>query len=157
MHDVSVTCHLVVSAGIERAFDVVSAEDVLPSILHRFGPIPAVTGTSELTGPWVTPGESRTVNLSDGGSAREELTDVERPRYFAYRVSGFSPPFGRLVGEARGRWWFATDGERTTIRWTYSFEPAGTAAALVLTLVGHVLWRGYMRRAMRALGRILSA
>jgi hypothetical protein len=157
VHDVSVTRHLVVPAGIERAFDVVSAEDVLPSLLRRFGPIPAVTGTSELTGPWVTPGESRTVNLSDGGSVHEELTDFERPRYFAYRVSEFSPPFGRLVRQGRGRWWFATDGERTIIRWTYSFEPAGTAAALVLAVVGHVFWRGYMRQAMRALGRALSS
>jgi hypothetical protein len=154
MNDVAVTRYLTLRVGVERAFDVVSAEDVLPSVLKRFGPIPAVKATADLSGPWRTPGASRTVLLSDGGSVHEELTDYERPAYFAYRVTGFPPPFGRLVRSARGRWWFAGDESRTLIRWTYSFEPA--TSGLPLWLAAHVLWRGSMRRAMGSLGHILS-
>jgi hypothetical protein len=156
VREIAVTRYLTVSAGIEHAFDVLSAEDVLPSLLHRFGPIPAVVGTTELTGPWVTPGASRTVVLADGGSAHEELTDYERPRYFAYRVTELPAPLGVLVRSARGRWWLDSAAGHTQIRWTYSFEPATRAAAPVLWPVVHVLWRGYMRGAMRALEAILS-
>ena len=37
---------------------MVVAEDVLPKVLHRWGPIPGVLGTRDLTGTWSTPGGS---------------------------------------------------------------------------------------------------
>jgi hypothetical protein len=154
--DVVVTRHLVVAAPIERAFDTLSAEDVLPTLLHRYLFVPGVTGTADVSGPWNQPGRSRTVALSGGGTVREEITSYERPRYFAYRVEGFPAPFALLVRSAQGRWWLATDGARTIIRWSYSFDAARPAGAVPLRVFAHLFWRGYMRAAMRRLGRVLS-
>jgi hypothetical protein len=154
--DVVVTRHLVVRAPLERAFDTLSAEDVLPTLLHRYLVVPGVTGTTDVSGPWDQPGRSRMVELSGGGSVHEEITAYERPRYFAYRVDGFPAPFDRLVRFAQGRWWLATDGKRTIIRWSYSFDAATRAGVLPLRVFAHLFWRGYMRAAMRRLGRLLS-
>jgi hypothetical protein len=154
--DVVVTRHLVVRVPIDRAFDVLSAEDVLPGLLHRYLLVPGVTGTSDVSGAWDRPGRTRTVNLSGGGSVHEEITTYERPRYFAYRVSRFPAPFDRLVRAAQGRWWLATDGTRTIIRWSYSFDATTRSAVVPLRLFAHAFWRGYMRAAMRRLGRQLA-
>ncbi|MFN4158880.1 MAG: hypothetical protein ACK4GO_10835 [Gemmobacter sp.] len=80
------------------------------------GPIPAVTGTSGQTGRCDVAGRSRVVHLSDGRQVREEITasdpsDGQAPRNgragFAYRVHGFTGPFGLLAREARASWAFA--------------------------------------------------
>jgi Polyketide cyclase / dehydrase and lipid transport len=133
-----------VAAPVERVYDVVVAEDVLPKVLHRWGPIPAVTGTRDLTGPWDTPGSSRTVLLGDGSTARETVLVWERPRRFEYRVESFTNPLGRLIDHAVGAWEFATAGQGSTFRWTYTFTARGrTAGALLIPFV-HTAWARYM-------------
>jgi hypothetical protein len=153
----SITVTATFPVPIERAFDVVVAEDVLPKLLHRFGPIPAVVGTSNNTGPWDRPGSKRLVHLAGGGSAREEVTDFARPDYFAYRVSEFSAPFDRLARQAVGQWWFTRVEGATKVRWTYTLFPPNRALAPVGWLFGHLLWRGYMRRAFARLAGELTA
>jgi Polyketide cyclase / dehydrase and lipid transport len=120
----------------------------LEDILHRYGLIPAVTGTSDQTGPWDVVGSSRTVHLADGSSARERVTRCESPALFAYTVDGFTNPIRFLVREARGVWVFEEDGE---VRWTYTFAARSLPAALLLAPIVRVLWRGFMRRALDAL------
>ena len=71
MRAVSHTVNRLARVGVQSLFDTVVAEDVLPKVLRRWGPIPAVVGTRDLTGPWTTPGSERTVVLDDGTSARE--------------------------------------------------------------------------------------
>jgi Polyketide cyclase / dehydrase and lipid transport len=120
----------------------------LEDILHRYGPVPAVAGTSGQTGPWDVVGSSRTVHLADGSSASERVTRVEAPRAFGYTVSGFTNPIRLLAREARGVWIFEEDGE---VRWTYTFAARSPAHALLLAPVVKLVWRGFMRRALDAL------
>ncbi|HEY6759328.1 MAG TPA: SRPBCC family protein [Baekduia sp.] len=119
----------------------------LPDILTGWGPVPAVAATSGQTGPWDTPGSTRTVHLSDGSTARERVTDCRTPAYFAYVVAEFTNPVRHLATEAHGQWWFDQDGDANTthIRWTYSFTARSPAAALALQPVVALAWRRFMR------------
>ena len=144
MRAVSHTVTRLASVGVESLFDTVVAEDVLPKVLHRWGPIPAVVGTRDLTGPWSTPGSERTVLLDDGSTARERLTLWERPRRFEYVVDRFTSPLGRLVDHASGAWEFDDGGAQSSFRWTYSFHPRSFAAMVPLQLVVRTAWARYM-------------
>jgi hypothetical protein len=134
--------------AVERLFDVLVAEDVLPKVLRRWGPIPAVTGTRDLTGPWDTPGSSRTVVLGDGSTAREAVLDFVRPSDFRYRVDAFTSPIGRLADHAIGHFRFFGDGTGAGSRfeWTYVFEPRNAAAGVLLRPFVRVAWARYMAR-----------
>jgi hypothetical protein len=125
-------------------FDTVVAEDVLPEVLHRWGPIPGVVGTRELTGPWTTPGSERTVVLEDGSTARERLTRWERPERFEYVVDRFTSPIGRLVEHASGAWEFDDRGAGSSFRWIYSFHPQSFATSLPLQILVRTAWARYM-------------
>ena len=130
--------------AIERAFDVVVAEDVLPKVLRRWGPIPAVASTRDLSGPWDTPGSARTVVLSDGSTARETLRVWERPHRFEYRVDRLTSPLGRLIHHAMGSWEFDHRGNGSSFSWTYSFHPRSFAATVPLQLLVRTAWARYM-------------
>jgi hypothetical protein len=146
LHAVSHTLHREIDADVERLFGVVVAEDVLPRVLRRWGPIPAVAGTRDLTGPWDTPGSERTVLLEDGNTARERVLSWERPRRFEYRVDRFTSPIGRLVDHAVGSWEFAATERGSSFRWTYSFKARGRLAAVLLGMFVRIAWARYMRQ-----------
>jgi hypothetical protein len=129
---------------IERVFDVVVAEDVLPRVLHRWGPIPAVIGTRGLTGSWDTPGSKRTVLLGDGSSAREQVLRWERPYRFEYHVDRITSPLGRLVDHAIGSWEFAQAAHGSRFRWTYAFRPRAALSAVALEAFVRTAWARYM-------------
>ncbi len=97
MGAISYTLSRDLDVDVEHIFDVVVGEDVLPKVLRRWGPVPAVTGTRDVTGPWDTPGSERTVLLEDGSTAQEQVLVWERPRRFEYRVDRFTSPLGRPV------------------------------------------------------------
>jgi hypothetical protein len=120
----------------------------LEDILRRYGPIPAVVGTSGQTGPWDAVGSERTVHLGDGSTATERVTLCDPPQTFGYTVSGFTNPIRLLAREARGVWVFHEGGE---VRWTYTFAARSPAHALVLAPIVKTAWRGFMRRALDAL------
>jgi hypothetical protein len=145
--DVSTT----VSRRIDEPRDALFARFVdveLEDILHRYGPVPAVTDTTDQTGPWDVVGSSRTVHLSDGSSATERVTRCETPHVFGYTVGGFTNPVRFLAREARGVWVFEESGE---VRWTYTFAARSLPAALLLAAIVKTAWRGFMRRALDAL------
>jgi hypothetical protein len=128
----------------------------LPDILTGYGPVPAVTSTSDQSGPWDVPGSSRTVHLADGSTASERVTACTTPAYFAYTVSGFTNPVRFLATHARGQWWFDVahdDPNATEVRWTYAFEARSRPAAAILAPVVRFAWRGFMRRGLAALAR----
>jgi hypothetical protein len=139
--------------SVERMFDTLVAEDVLPKILHRVGPVPAVTGTRDLTGPWDTPGSQRTVVLGDGSTAREEVLEWVRPERFRYRVDAFTSPIGRLADHALGDFRFSATG----FEWTYAFAPRNAAAALVLRPFVRFAWSRYMARCADAAVELAQA
>jgi hypothetical protein len=132
------------ATGVDRTFDVIVAEDVLPKVLQRWGPIPGVTGTRDLTGPWDTPGSQRTVVLADGSTAREQVLVWERPSRFAYRVDRFTNPLGRLVDHAIGSWEFMPTGAGSRFRWTYELRTQGRLSAALLRAFVRFAWAHYM-------------
>ena len=142
--------HAAARVPVGRLFDVVVAEDVLPHVLHRFGPVPAVVGTSELSGPWDTPGSSRTVRLGDGSTARETVLEFSRPGHFRYRVEELTGTFGRFVDHAIGEWWFRPSGAAgSSFTWRYSFHGRSAMSAPLLAVVARTAWAGYMSQCAR--------
>jgi hypothetical protein len=133
--------------SVERAFDVIVAEDVLPHVLHRWGPIPAVLGTRDLTGPWSTPGSARTVLLDDRSTVHEQVLQWRRPQRFEYRVDRFAAPLCHLADYALGAWTFHPTPHGSGFRWTYSFHARrGLVARLALSLFVHTAWARYMEQ-----------
>jgi hypothetical protein len=130
--------------AVERIFDVVVAEDVLPKVLHRWGPVPGVIGTADLTGPWDTPGSERTVRLADGSTAHEQVLTWERPRRFEYRVDRLSSPVGRLVHHALGSWEFSPTDRGSRFVWTYTFTSTRRLSAALLRPFTATAWARYM-------------
>jgi hypothetical protein len=123
----------------------------LTSIFTGYGLLPAVIGTEDQTGNWDTIGQTRTVNLSDGSSAKEQLTQYQNPDYFSYVVSDFSGVLGLLITLAVGEWWFENGDlspNSTVIRWSYTFIPKSLIAIPILWIVNKFLWAGYMRSVM---------
>ncbi len=59
MPTVAITLRATIRASLEHVFDFVVAEDVLPKVLLGYGPLPAVTSTSDLHGRWDQPGSYR--------------------------------------------------------------------------------------------------
>jgi hypothetical protein len=131
---VAVTVEADVRLPLLDAFRRIEPID-LAKIFPRYGPLPAVMGTV-MEGGWDHVGARRTVQLSDGSSAQEELT--------AYITS----PLGMLVTHADGAWWFTEPVAGTThIRWTYVFQPRPGRAFVVRALIAP-LWERYQRRAL---------
>lgn len=129
------------------AFDTIAPID-LSAIFDRWLFIPGVDGVSDQSGAWDAAGQTRTVNLDDGTSVQEELTSIERPSSFGYRVGPFPGPLGLLASSAEGEWQFSegTDG-KTQIEWTYRFHPAKGRSVPVRLLIAPA-WRGYAQRAL---------
>jgi hypothetical protein len=140
----------------ERVFAIVTDEGVLPEVLRGLGPIPAVTHTSELTGPWDVPGSQRRVHLADGSSAHEQLTVRRPPEWFGYRVFDLDGVFGRLVHEATGEWFFAEVEGGTLVHWTYRLYPRSRLARPALALFTRTVWKAYMGRVLDAVGELVE-
>ena len=62
------------------------------------------------TGSWDTPGRTRTLDLSDGGSVVETITRSEPPQHFEYELTEFQKIFGALVSSALAEWTFESVG-----------------------------------------------
>ena len=142
------TVETTVDAPREQAFSTIAAID-LTSIFVGYGPLPAVTGVSHQAGDWDGAGQTRSVSLSDGSSAREGLTEYRHPEYFSYTLTGFTNALRFLVTAAHGEWWFEpVSAVKTHIRWRYAFQPRNVITAPLLWFVVAVLWRGYMEKAL---------
>jgi hypothetical protein len=150
MRTTAAEVHVTVRASRERAFEHIVPID-LSAIFTGYGPLPAVSGTRDQTGPWDAAGQTRTVLLSDGSSAQEALTAYHRPSHFAYTVRGFTGILRFLVTEARGEWWFepAPAAQGTDIRWKYEFVSRSAWLEPVVCAITQWLWRGYMGRALQ--------
>jgi Polyketide cyclase / dehydrase and lipid transport len=158
---IAVTRQAVIPGTPEEVFSFIAAEDVLPKVLTGYGPLPAVVRTSENTGPWDRPGSARRIHLADGTTVREQVTDHDGPRFFAYRVWDFGNPIVRtLANEARGEWTFSTATGGTQVTWTYTFTAKSSLAAVPLSGIAQWLWRGYMDvcldNAVRIMGEQVS-
>ena len=138
-----------VAANLETTFAVFASID-LSSILLGYGPLPAVESVIDQQGDWDKAGQTREIRLADGSRMREELTLVEAPHRFAYRVDGFTGPLRHLVREMRGAWSFAPgqDTAYTRARWRYEFLCTRPIAIPPSVTIIRLLWRPMMSRAL---------
>lgn len=148
MPSVTSTASTTVDAAPDDVFAFVVAEDTPAKVMLRVGPVPTYVKGEVKDGPWDHAGAWRTVTLDDGGTAREEITALEPPARFAYALSEFSPPFGRLVRGATGEWGFTSTGDGTRIDWSYTFVASWPLLPAVWVF-SRVFYRRYMRRALQ--------
>ena len=114
------TVELIASTPLEWTWDVLTPID--PARFYpRFGPLPATIKVTHQSGPWNTIGQTRRLELSDGGHVIETITDVEPHSFFAYELTDFQKIFSRLVDHARAEWTFTAVPEGTLVHWTYTF------------------------------------
>lgn len=150
MKRIAVEVEINVSAPIEHCFDVIVPVDLSRIFTGHLG-LPAVIGQKDATGKWDAVGQTRIVLLSDKSEAQEVLLGYDRPYGFNYQVFDFTGSLRFLAQRAEGQWWFNDLGNgRTNIRWEYAFIPASNIAVPFITLVAKMLWRGYMRKALKA-------
>lgn len=138
-----------VNAPIEKVYDFIVAEDVLPKILKKYFIIPAVKGSKIHKGDWETPGSYRTVFFANGDTLKEELTNFERPNYFAYKVSEFSSFQRHFASYGVGRWWFTANGDTTEIKWTYTFYAKSRFKRFFLKPFINHDFKTYMKRSIK--------
>lgn len=145
----------VVAASVEDAFDG-TLPLPLPQLFRRwYGPIPPIKEVLGQTGPWETVGQTRIVRLTGGGSMREELTSIDAPRSFGYRLTEIKGPLAPLVRFVEGRWLFTPTGSGATVTWRWVIHPRSSLAAPAMPLFGW-LWKGYARRALAQLAVLLE-
>ena len=145
------------SAPIEASFDFVTAEDVLPKVLHRYGPVPAVVRTVVLDGPeWDRSGCFREVHLDDGSMLHEQIDQLERPFTFSYDVTPQTGMLRHVIGSARGEWEFAETNDRTETTWTYRFRPRSSLLTPVVWIFSKVFQR-YMQAAQERISSQIAA
>jgi len=128
----------------------------LPVVFHRWhGPFPPVREVREQTGTWDAAGQTRTVRLAGGASMREELTSVDPPRAFGYRLTGITGPLGLLVGGVLGEWTFTPVGDDTEITWRWDIQPKSPLTSWAVPLFAR-MWKGYARHVLQDLSVMLT-
>jgi hypothetical protein len=96
---VDVTVAATTTASPEEEFDTIAPID-LGRIFDRWLLIPGVAGVRDQSGPWESAGRTRIVMLEDGSAVPEELTVVDRPHGFGYRVGPLPAPLGLIATKA---------------------------------------------------------
>ncbi len=131
----------------------------LTTIFSRwYGPIPPVAEVRGQQGAWGTAGQTREIVFRGVGGMHEELTSVDAPHSFGYRIAGITGPLGVLVDSAEGEWTFAPSGAgsmSTTVTWHWNIHAASALTARLLPVVG-LLWRGYARQSLATLSDELT-
>jgi len=148
MNPIAVLAETTMETNIRNAFETIVPIDLTKIFTgHRF--LPAVQSTKDETGSWDAAGQSRTVCLSDGSEAREELVSYSLPKSFSYKVSGFTGSLKYLAESAQGEWRFDKVSEKIThVEWRYAFNPVSILTLPILLIVAKVFWAGYMKKAL---------
>ena len=147
----SASASAVVAATPKQAWEISGPVD--PTQFYpKHGPLPAVVGVRNQTGPWNTVGQSRQLQLSDGGTVVETITHANSPSYFSYELTNFTKLFGVLVEKARAEWSFERIAEGTSITWKYSFFGL-PGRAWIVKLIVSLFWAPYMRAVLPPIAR----
>jgi hypothetical protein len=85
-----------------------------------------------------------------GGSIREELTAVDAPRSFGYRLTNIKGPLAPLVDHVEGQWRFDQAGTGTNVTWQWTVHPKGKLGTLAMPAFER-LWHGYARQGLEQL------
>lgn len=154
-HSVVVEESLVVPVAVDDAFHR-TLPIPLPTLFHRwYGPFPPIKEVREQTGARDAPGQTRAVRLAGGAGMREELTSVDPPRSFGYRLAEVTGPMALLVDQVLGEWLFTPAAGGTEITWRWDLYPRSALTAWALPLLG-AMWKGYARRALGDLSAVLT-
>src|SRR5690349_20474338 len=90
--------------AVDRAFDLLLPTP-LPELFHRrYAALPPIREIRDQDGVWGTVGQTRTIVLADGGTMRETLMSLDRPRSFGYRIADITGPMKPLVASVDGLW-----------------------------------------------------
>jgi hypothetical protein len=116
---------------------------------RRYGILPPISRMGQ-EGNWGTVGQTRTLAFRGGGSLRETLTNVDRPRSWSYTLSDFTGPLAALLSQIEGEFMFSPAGTGTRITWRYIVRARSSLAAPVLPLFAWS-WRGYARQTLEEL------
>ncbi|TVR71389.1 MAG: hypothetical protein EA415_11320 [Sphaerobacteraceae bacterium] len=148
---VSATAHVRINAPVDEVYDWFCGLDI-SRVLNGYGPLPGVERTTEQTGSWTTPRETRKLEMSGNIRARQEILIAERPFFFAYRVREFTHILNLMAYGAEARWWFEPDGDGgMTLTWTYTFWPRSFVGKLGIYPVIKTIWHRYMVVTIRAM------
>lgn len=129
----------------------------LPEIFKRWhGPIPPVKEVREQTGAWDAAGQTRTVRLAGGASMREELTSVDPPRSFGYRLTEITGPMALLASHVAGEWIFTPVADGAEVTWRWNIHSRSPLTSWLLPVFGRI-WKGYARQSLRDLAATLTA
>jgi hypothetical protein len=146
---------LVIPVSVEEAFHRTLPVPLPEIFSRRHGLFPPIKEVRDQTGAWDAAGQTRTVVLAGGGSTREELTRVDPPRSFAYRLGDVTGPMALLVDHVLGEWIFTPAAGGTEVTWRWDIHPRSALTALALPVFGS-MWKGYARQALRDLSEILT-
>ena len=134
------------SVSVEDAYDRTLTAPLEGIFGSRYLIVPAISRVDP-TGVWGDGGvgQRRTLHLSDRGTLRETLTELDRPHAFGYELDEVRGAMRLLTTAVRGRWSFAPVGTSTRITWSWDLEPAHAASRLVMPLF-RTSWLGAARR-----------
>ena len=141
--------------SVERTYDVTVAEDVLTHFLKGGGNAPGVKRYEVIRGDWSHAGSARIVTFDNGLQAREEVTHLIRPHYFAYQLTDFTDDMGEMVDTAFAQFVFEPLGSRTRVRWQYAFRPLDGRMDAVRAFVEDG-WVDWMHGYVDALGEAIA-
>lgn len=141
---------------VEQAFRGFIAMDVPTVFRRRYGPIPPIVAVSGRdAGHWTgAVGQTRILELGDGGSIRETVVDVDAPQAWRYQISDFRGPLTVLLTRIDAEFLFTPAGTGTRIMGRYNMIPRSRLAATALPTFGK-LWRGYARQMLEELSELL--
>ncbi|WP_068269263.1 SRPBCC family protein [Aldersonia kunmingensis] len=128
----------------------------LPELFrHRSGPIPPIKEIRDQDGEWGTVGQTRTILLQGGGSVREELTSVDAPNSFGYRLAEVKGPMSLLFTAVDGLWSFAPDGTGTNVSWQWTVHPRAAVPGFVISAFAHY-WHDFAGKSLAELSTRLA-
>jgi Polyketide cyclase / dehydrase and lipid transport len=128
----------------------------LPVVFSRWrGVFPPVKQVRDQTGAWDAAGQTRTVLLAGGASMREELTSVDPPNSFGYRLTTITGPLALLVDHVVGEWTFTPAAGGTEITWRWDIHAKSPPASWILPLFAR-MWIRYARHVLADLEAMLT-
>jgi len=141
--------------ALDAAFNGTLAMQLPVVCRRRYGVIPPISRVTGQVGNWGTVGQNRTLVFRGGGSLRETLLHVDRPRSWSYTPSD-TGPLAALLSRIEGEFLFAPAGTGTRITWRYIVHARSGPAAPALPIFAWS-WRGYARQTLEELSGLLVA
>lgn len=153
---VTTSASIVIARDRPSVVAFVIDSDALPQWLQKYGPIHGVSHTVIERGPYNFVGARRKIHFDNGDSIIEELTSLNLPDTYTYRVTQFSNFFRFLTDAAHGECAFAEVAGGTQVTWNYAFTYRNFIARLFFTVFLPLVYRGFMNQCLRLAKGVLE-